>query len=65
MTALQLLNELKSNPDAILWLNKERNCAALHNGEIAVPVLYSEAKMARTDPSIRIIDNTDGETLSA
>jgi hypothetical protein len=69
MTALQILNALKSDPsNAILWINHDRKDAAFHAGRgtvCCVPVAYDDAKMARTDPALNIIDTTDGETLSA
>jgi len=69
MTALQILKLLKSTRNnarpALLWLNHERRDAAVHDGEIARGVDYGEAKMARTDPALHIIDETDGETLAA
>ena len=65
MNALSILNEMKRNHRALLWLNAERREACIHDGEIARPVDYAEAKMARTDPAMRIIDTTDGETLAA
>ena len=69
MNALQILNLLQSTRDkstpALLWLNHDRRDAAVHDGEIAHRVDYCEAKMARTDPALQIIDATDGETLAA
>jgi len=66
MTALEMLNGLKANPNHhILWLNEERREAAYHDGEIAHRVKYSDAMLVRPDPSIVIIDKTDGETLAA
>jgi hypothetical protein len=69
MTALQILNLLQSTRNsancALLWLNHDRREAALHDGQIAHSVSYSEAMMARTDPALSIIDKTDGETLAA
>jgi hypothetical protein len=69
MTALQILNLLQSTRNsancALLWLNHDRRKAAVHDGEIAHSVAYSEAMLARTDPALRIIDTTDGETLAA
>ena len=69
MTTLDILNALKADrQNAILWLNHDRREAAFHAGgatAYCVPVDYSDAKMARTDPALNIIDMTDGETLSA
>ena len=64
MTALEILKAIKKNPHGLLWLSEDRREAAYHDGEIAHPVDYSAARMARTDPALRIIDTTDGETLS-
>ena len=69
MNALEILNAMKADPaNAILWINHDRREAAFHAGGATAhcqPVSYSEAKMARTDPALNIIDLTDGETLAA
>ena len=69
MTALQILDALKRDPaNAMLWLNHNRREAAFHAGGAVAccqPVNYSDAKVARTDPALRIVDTTDGETLTA
>ena len=69
MNALEILNALKADPaNAMLWLSHDRREAAFHAGGATAccqPVDYSEAKMARTDPALNIIDMTDGETLTA
>jgi hypothetical protein len=64
-TALGILKELKRNRDSLLWVNHERKEAAFHDGDIATRVDYQSALLARSDPSIVIIDKTDGETLAA
>jgi hypothetical protein len=66
MTALEILKALKSNPNAMLWINSERHEAAYNDGEDDVgPVDYQSALLARSDPALGIIDKTDGETLSS
>jgi hypothetical protein len=66
MTALEILKGLKRNPNAMLWINSERKKASYNDGEDDVgPVDYQSALLARSDPSIGIIDKTDGETLSS
>jgi hypothetical protein len=69
MTALQIINLLKSTRDshncALLWVNDDRRVAAVHDGEIARDVSYSEATIARTDPALNVISTVDGETFSA
>jgi hypothetical protein len=64
--ALEILKALKSNPNAMLWINSERKEAAYHDGDIfCSPVDYQTAMLVRPDPSLFIIDKTDGETLSS
>jgi hypothetical protein len=64
--ALEILKALKSNPNAMLWINSERKEAAYNDGEDDVgPVDYQTAMLVRPDPSLFTIDTTDGETLSS
>lgn len=67
MTALEIMNAMKSDRNCILWLNHERRDAAFHggNGQFAVPVTYNNAVLVRSDPSIQIIEKRDGEILQA
>jgi hypothetical protein len=72
MTPLQIITLLKATRDnsdpAVLWVNHARREAAVHpgNGETyCLPVAYSDAMIARTDPALDIISATDGETLAA
>ena len=69
MTALEILNLLKSTRDAaspaILWVHDGHRRAAIHDGTIAHDVSYSEAVTARTDPALNIISRADGECYSA
>ena len=65
MTALEILKELKRNRDSLLWINSERKEAAYHDGTVAYRVDYEAAMLVRPDPSLFIIDKTDGETLSS
>ena len=65
LNALEILKALKSNPNAMLWINSERKKASYHDGEDAGPVDYQTAMLVRPDPSLFIIDKTDGETLSS
>jgi ABC-type iron transport system FetAB ATPase subunit len=69
MTALEILKALKADrANAILWINHDRRQAAFHPGRsipVCQPVDYSEAMMARTDPALSVINQTDGEILSA
>lgn len=65
MTSLEILKGLKRNRDSLLWINHDRYDAAYHDGDIATRVDYQSAMLARSDPSINIIDKTDGEILSS
>ena len=65
MTTLEMLKSLKRNRNSLLWINSERKEAAYHDGTIAWRVNYEAAMLVRPDPSIGIIDKTDGETLAA
>ena len=69
MTPLQILNLLQSTRDkhncALLWVNHDRREAAVHDGNVAHPVAYNDAIVARTDPALNIISRVDGETLAA
>jgi hypothetical protein len=65
MSALEMLKSIKRNRNSLLWINSERKEAAFHDGDIACRVDYESAMLVRTDPSIIIIDKTDGETLAA
>ena len=65
MTALELLKSIKRNRNSLLWINSERGEAAYHDGDIAYRVDYESAMLVRSDPSIVIVDKTDGETLAA
>jgi len=65
MTSLEILKGLKRNPNCLLWINHDRYEAAYHDGNSGFPVDYQSALLARSDPSIFIIDKTDGETLSS
>ena len=65
MNAIEMLNAMKSDRINILWLNKDRREACFHDGQIGYPVDYNDAVLVRSDPSIKIIDTTDGETLQA
>ena len=69
MTALQILNLLKSTRDnaspAILWVHDGKRKAALHDGTITREVDYNEAVMARDDPALNIISRVDGECYAA
>jgi hypothetical protein len=65
MTALEILKGLKRNRNSLLWISHFRKEAAYHDGDIACRVDYESAMLVRPDPSIVIIDKTDGETLAA
>ena len=65
MTALEILNAMKSDRNRILWINHERRDAAYHNGSFAVPVAFNDAVLVRSDPAIQIIEKRDGEILQA
>lgn len=65
MNALEILNRMKSDRRTMLWMNFDRRTACFHDGEYAHDVSFTEAKMARTDPALGLIDTTDGETLAA
>ena len=65
MTSLEILKSLKRNRNSLLWINSDRKEAAYHDGDIAYRVDYQSAMLVRPDPSIVIIDKTDGETLAA
>ena len=68
LTALTIIRTLKSDRNRVLWINHERREAALSPAadSACVPVDYSEAKIARTDTSLRVeCEQTDGEIISA
>lgn len=69
MTALQLLNALKSDrANAVLWIDHDRREAAFHpgRGEVYATVIdYSNAMTARTDPALNIEKHSSGELISA
>ncbi|WP_323012930.1 hypothetical protein [Devosia sp.] len=65
MTALEILNAMKSDKNCILWINHERREAAYHDGQYAVPVAFNNAVLVRSDPAIQIIEKRDGEILQA
>lgn len=65
MTALQMLNGLKSSHDHILWLNADRREAAYHgnDGSMCTPVDFNDACLVRSDPAIYVVEQRDGEVL--
>ena len=68
MTALEITKALKADrQNAVLWINEDRKKAAFHSGVTshAVTVGFKAAIIAKADPSIGIIDQTDGETYAA
>ena len=70
MTALEILTALKADPEnAMLYMDHVKRKAAFHPGgaEVyATAVLYSDAKMARTDPALNIDDlGMDNELIYA
>lgn len=65
MNALQIAQTLKKNKSAVLWLNRDRKQAALHNGEYSQTVGFNDAVIARGDPSIISIEENDGEAFAA
>ena len=52
--------------NAVLWINEERKEAAFHSGVTphAVTVDFNSALVAKGDPAIGIIDETDGITYA-
>lgn len=67
MNALDIIKALKANRNNVLWINEERKEAAFHSGvtSYAVTVAFNSALVAKGDPSVVIIDKTDGTTYAA
>lgn len=67
MTALQIIRNLKADTRNILWINHERCEAAFmpHGVSCCTPVEFNDAKVARTDTNLRILEERDGEIIGA
>lgn len=68
MNSLDIIKALKADRNnAVLWINEERKESAFHSGvtSYAVTVDFNTALVAKGDPSVVIIDNTDGTTYVA
>jgi hypothetical protein len=67
MNALEITKTLKANRRSVLWVNDDRREAAYHSGtgSYCVPVDYSAATVAKTDPAFVVVEKIDGTTYAA
>ena len=67
MTALQIIQHLRQHRRDVLWLNDERREAGLHVARRghAIPLDYNEARVARTDTGLRLVEHLDGDLVVA
>jgi hypothetical protein len=67
MTALEIIKHLQNNRRDVLWLNDDRREAALRliSQSRCIPVDFSEARVARTDTGLQIVEECDGEIVAA
>ena len=67
MTALKIIRALKADHNRVLWINHARREAALSpNADcVCLPLDYNEACVARTDTNLGVVEQCDGEIISA
>jgi hypothetical protein len=65
MTALEMLQTLKSNRHAMLWIDPIARTANFHDGEYGQDVAYNDALLVRPDPAITAEPHMHGEFLYA
>ena len=65
MSALNIIRTLKADRNRVLWINHERREAALSpdDNSVCTPVDYNDALIARTDTSLCIAGECDGEII--
>ena len=65
MTALKIIRTLKADRNRVLWISHERREAALSPDadSVCLPLDYEEARVARTDTNLGVVEQCDGEII--